>query len=74
MDDSWDSEHHTFLSWDDAHIKFKLTVVENEDWITLTSKIIDKRKHLLEDSMEVTCLGQSVSFYYDGMDNPTFML
>lgn len=34
--------HHTFLSWDEAQIKFKLTVAENEDWIMLTSKIINK--------------------------------
>ena len=25
VDDIWDSEYRTFLSWDDAHDKFKLT-------------------------------------------------
>ena len=31
VDDTWDSEHQTFLSWDKAHEKFNLTSIETGD-------------------------------------------
>lgn len=43
----WDNEYCTFLLWDEAQIKFKLTNNDNEDWTLITSKIIDKWTHLL---------------------------
>lgn len=65
-----DSEHHTFLTWHYAQVKFKLIAVENKDWIMLPSKIINKWWRLLKDDMEVSPPGQWVGFYYDCADNP----
>lgn len=48
VDDIWDTENCTFIVWDEAQVKFKLTYVENEDWVALTSKLVDKWRHLLE--------------------------
>lgn len=55
---NWDTKHHTFLSWDEVQTKFKLIKANNEDWIMLTSKIIDKWRHLLEEVLEATHPGQ----------------
>lgn len=64
----------TFLSWDEAQIKFHLTEVDNEDWITLTSKIIDKWRHLLEVDLEAIHTGPWVGFYCEGKGDMTFVL
>lgn len=72
--DIWDSEYHTFLSWDDAQTKFHLTNVDNEDWISLTFKIIDKWRLLLDKVPEAIYLRQWLGFYCQGAHDPAFML
>lgn len=74
VDNICNTENRTFLSWHDTQIKFKLTSADNEDWITLTSKIIDKWRRLLEEDPEVTHPGHWVGLYCDGADGPAFVL
>lgn len=52
--DIWDSEYRTFHSWDEAQTKFHLTHTCDEDWATLTSKIIDQWRQFLEDDPDIT--------------------
>lgn len=59
---------------DKAQTKFKLTVSKNEDWITLTSMIINNWRCWLEEDPEVNDMGQWVGFYCDGMDDLPFVL
>lgn len=72
MDNIWESECHTFLSWDEAQMKFQLAKTDNEDWITLTSKIINKWRHMLEKNPKAK-LRQWVGFHYACVDDPAFV-
>jgi len=74
VNNTWDSQHCTFCSWEEAQIKFKLTAVENKDWIKLMSKIVDIWRRLIEDDPETTHSGKWAGFYFDNADDPTFVL
>lgn len=41
VDDVWDNEYHAVLSWNEAHVKFNLTLANSNNWIFCASKIID---------------------------------
>lgn len=69
----WDSEHHTFLSWDKAQVRFSLTPMEVKDWIMLTTKSLANWRHVLEDDLDVTHTGQWVGLYREGTEDPVFV-
>lgn len=47
---------------------------ENDDWISLTSKIINKWTHLLEKDPKTTCIGQWIGFFCNGAKGLAFVL
>ena len=50
-------------------------MAEDEEWIMLTSKIIEKWRKLLEDDPQVTYSPRTmVGLYYDDVDNLIFVL
>lgn len=56
----WDKEYHTFIAWDDALTKFDLTSRDCDDWVKLTTYIINKWRSTLEGDVEVMVPGQWV--------------
>lgn len=57
----------SFLSWEEARTKFKLSEIDNEDWIWLTSKIIDKLWHVLEKYPKPIYPCQWIGFFHQGV-------
>lgn len=70
----WDIENHIFISWNEAHTKFNLIVLDIDDWTLLTTKIINLWKHRLQDDPFITHPGQWVGFYIEDTNGPVFVL
>ena len=73
MNDVWDGEYCTFISWDEAQGKINLTHMDVEDMITFTTTILDQWQHLLEDDLEVTHLDQWVGPHVDEVQDLNFV-
>ena len=74
VDDVWDSEQRNFLSWERAKEEFKLTDGDNGDWTTLTNKLSEKWRSLLEKDKDETYQGEWLGFYIEGREDPITVL